>query len=58
MQTIKNYVDSNISYSSGGSNPTDTNADSVDNLHFWVGTQAQYNAISTKDANTVYLIRE
>ena len=27
-----------------------------DNLKFWSGTQAQYDAIGTKDANTIYFI--
>lgn len=37
-------------------------ADSVDNLNsanplsFWTGTQAEYDAIGTKNANTVYLV--
>ena len=34
------------------------NADTIDHLHIWQGTQAQYNAISSKDANTIYLIKE
>ena len=35
-----------------------TDAQSVDGLSFWTGTLAQYNAIGSKDANTVYLIKE
>lgn len=27
-------------------------------LKFWTGTQAEYDAIGTKDGNTLYLIRE
>lgn len=27
-------------------------------LKFWTGTQAEYDAISTKDGNTLYLIKE
>ncbi len=34
------------------------NADTIDNFHIWQGTQAEYDAISTKDANTIYLVRE
>jgi hypothetical protein len=32
------------------------NADSTSLLSFWKGTQAQYDAISTKDSQTLYLI--
>ena len=28
------------------------------NLKFWSGTQAQYEAIGTKDANTIYFVEE
>jgi hypothetical protein len=31
-------------------------ADTTDGLHIWNGTQAQYNAITTKDASTLYFI--
>lgn len=34
------------------------NADTVNNFHIWSGTQAQFDAISSKDANTIYLIKE
>ena len=34
------------------------NADTIDHLHIWSGTQAQFDAIRTKDANTIYLIKE
>ena len=33
-------------------------ADTVDGLHLWKGTQTQYDAIDTKDPNTVYCITE
>jgi hypothetical protein len=33
-----------------------TTANSESLLSFWKGTQAQYDAISTKDAKTLYLI--
>ena len=32
------------------------NADTVNNFHLWKGTQAQYDAITTKDSNTIYMI--
>ena len=31
-------------------------ADSVDGFHFWKGSLTAYNAITTKDANTMYII--
>ena len=34
------------------------NAATVGGYTIWTGTQAQYNAISSKDANTIYLIKE
>lgn len=40
---------------SGGSGG---NAESVDGFSFWSGTQTEYDAITTKDANTVYLVKE
>ena len=27
-------------------------------LSFWVGTQAEYDAIATKDANTLYVVQQ
>ena len=38
--------------SSGG------DASSVDGFSFWSGTQAQYDSITNKDANTIYLVKE
>lgn len=35
-----------------------TDAQSVDGFSFWTGTQSEYDAIGTKDSNTVYLIKE
>ena len=32
------------------------NADTVNNFHLWKGTQAEYDAITTKDSNTIYMI--
>lgn len=32
------------------------NADTVNNFRLWKGTQAEYDAITTKDANTIYMI--
>lgn len=34
------------------------NADKVDGLHLWKGSEAEFNAIATKDANTLYIITE
>ena len=34
------------------------NADTIDNFHIWQGTQAQFDAIASKDSNTIYLIKE
>ena len=34
------------------------NADTVNNFRLWKGTQAQYDAITTKDSNTIYMITE
>lgn len=34
------------------------NADTVGGYTIWVGTQAQYNAISSKSSTTIYLIKE
>ena len=34
------------------------NADTVDGYSIWSGTQAQFDAITSKDANTIYLIKE
>ncbi|MEG0541364.1 MAG: hypothetical protein RR528_03470 [Angelakisella sp.] len=41
----------NVSYANGAGN-----ADAVDSYHIWTGTQAQYNAIGSKLANTFYFI--
>lgn len=35
----------------------DIDADTVDNLHFWTGTQAEYDAITTKSDTTIYIIK-
>lgn len=32
------------------------NADTVNNFRLWKGTQAQYDAITAKDSNTIYMI--
>ena len=34
------------------------NADTVGGYAIWVGTQAQYNAITSKSSTTIYLIKE
>lgn len=33
------------------------NADSVGGFRIWSGTQAQFDAIITKDSNTIYLVK-
>ena len=35
-----------------------TNCDTVDNLHFVCLTRAEFNALTTKDNSTVYLVKE
>lgn len=40
----------------GGSSSSGGNADTVDGLHFWSGTQAEYDALTSKDNSTVYLV--
>ena len=46
----------------GGTNRSDGRSTGVietrasNSLQFWQGTQAQYNAIGTKNTNTIYLI--
>ena len=32
------------------------NADTVDSKHIWTGSQASYDALSSKDSNTLYFI--
>lgn len=39
-----------------GSNVTNVNAATVDGYSIWIGTQAAYDAIDTKDSSTVYYI--
>ena len=34
------------------------NADTVDGCNIWTGTQAEFNAIATKNANTIYIVKE
>lgn len=34
------------------------NSDTVGGYTFWVGTQAEYEAITSKDENTIYIIKE
>lgn len=41
---------------SAGSASSATNADTVDSIHVWTGTLAQYNAISSKSSTTLYFI--
>lgn len=50
MNTIKEYYDQNEANSG--------NADTVGGYAIWVGTQVQYDAISSKSSTTIYLIKE
>lgn len=50
MNTIKEYHDQNGA--NGG------NADTVGGYTIWVGTQAQYDSITSKSSTTIYLIKE
>ena len=34
------------------------NADTVSGYTIWIGTQAEYDAISSKNSNTIYFIKE
>ena len=55
LAKAKQYTDSKIPTSlpaNGG------NADTVDNVHIVKLTKAQYEALGTKDSNTLYLITE
>ena len=42
--------------SGGGS--TSSNASTINGYSVWVGTQAQYNALSSKDSMTIYFVKE
>ena len=37
---------------------TNINATSVDGFSFWCGTQSEYDALTTKDSSTIYMIKE
>ncbi|MCH5305179.1 MAG: hypothetical protein J1E79_01710 [Rikenella sp.] len=37
---------------------SEIDADATDGLHFWKGTQAAYDAITEKDANTLYIVTD
>jgi hypothetical protein len=54
----KAYVDAAVAAGGGGGGSSVTNpvAGSVAGMVLWTGTQAQYDAISTKSATTVYYI--
>lgn len=52
LSNVDNTADAN-KYVKG---MVDTNTNT--NMVIWTGTQAQYDAIVTKDANTIYLIEE
>lgn len=51
--TLPNYptVPANLPANGG-------NADTVGGFHIWVGTQAQLNAITSRDPNTIYIVKE
>lgn len=34
------------------------NSDTIDGVHIWTGTQTQFDVITTKDANTIYIVKE
>ena len=51
--TLPNYPTIPASLPANGGN-----ADTVNHFHIWQGTQAEYNSISSKNANTIYLIKE
>ena len=34
------------------------NSDTVDGISIWTGTQEEFNAITTRDANTIYVVKE
>lgn len=34
------------------------NADTIDNIHIWTGTEAEFNALATKNSSTLYVIKE
>lgn len=50
---IKDTVTGKVSSSTNADN-----ANKVGGYAIWVGTQAQYNAITTKDSKTIYIITE
>lgn len=49
-QRVKAYVDAQVP------DEVDNQRSAGANIKFWTGTQVQYNAISSKDANTIYYI--
>lgn len=53
LGNVDNTADANksVNYASSAGN-----ANTVDSKHIWTGTQAAYNAIGTKDSNTLYFI--
>ena len=54
----KKYVDDKVASVSGGSGEGSTNADTVDGYHIVKLTKVQYDALSTKDENTLYFVTE
>lgn len=58
------YTDNDTKYSAGsglklsGTEFNIKNELNNSNLKFWIGTESQYNSISTKDGSTLYMIKE
>lgn len=40
-----------------GGSGSNLDADKVDGVHIWTGTKAEYEALESKDANTLYVVR-
>ncbi len=55
---LDNKSDLNHTHNYAGSSSVGGTANSVNGFSFWVGTQAQYDALSTKSNTTVYMIKD
>ena len=51
-------IDADGTLNASASGGSGGDASSVDGFSFWSGTQAQYDSITNKDANTIYLVKE
>lgn len=58
LAQAKQYTDSKIPTIPSSLPANGGNADTVDNVHIVQITKTNYNALSTKDSNTLYLITE